>query len=80
MTVIQYPQTDVLGDDKTLPLLLFEDSNLPGIGPMAFGNVYVLLYLVLICGALCYLRWNEAIAEIGAMRAILYVYAFRLSP
>ena len=34
-----------------------------------------LLYLGLICSALCYLMWNEAIAGIGAMKANIYVYA-----
>ena len=34
-----------------------------------------LAYLSLLCSALCYLMWNEAIAEIGAMKANLYVYA-----
>ena len=59
----------------SLPLLLFEKSDLTGIGLLQFGDVCGVLYLGLICSALCYLMWNEAIAEIGAMKANLYVYA-----
>ena len=57
------------------PLLLFEGRGLTGIGLLKFKDVCGLLYLGLICSALCYLLWNEAIKEIGAMKANLYVYA-----
>ena len=59
----------------TAPLLLFENGDLTGIGLLKFNDVCGLLYLGLICSALCYLMWNAAIAEIGAMKANLYVYA-----
>ena len=59
----------------TAPLLLFEGGDLAGIGQLKVDDVCGLLYLGLICSALCYLMWNEAIAEIGAMKANLYVYA-----
>ena len=59
----------------TAPLLLFERGTMPGIGQLTFGDVCGLLYLGLICGAVCYLMWNTAIAEIGAMKTNLYVYA-----
>ena len=59
----------------TAPLLLFENGNLRGIGLLEFDDVCGLFYLGLICSALCYLMWNEAIADIGAMKANLYVYA-----
>ncbi len=58
-----------------LPLLLTEDGSLAGIGLMRLGDLCGLAYLGLICSALCYLMWNEAIAQIGAMKANLYVYA-----
>ena len=58
-----------------MPLLLLEHGDLTGIGRLRFGDICGLLYLGLICSALCYLMWNEAIAEIGAMKANLYVYA-----
>jgi drug/metabolite transporter (DMT)-like permease len=58
----------------TAPLLLFGGSGLTGIG-LAKTDLLGLFYLGLICSALCYLMWNEAIAEIGAMKANLYVYA-----
>ena len=57
------------------PLLLLEGGDLSGMRQLRFGNICGLLYLGLICSALCYLMWNEAIAEIGAMKANLYVYA-----
>lgn len=57
------------------PLLLFEGGDLTGIGLMGINDVCGLLYLGLICSALCYLMWNEAISGIGAMKANLYVYA-----
>ncbi len=58
----------------TAPLLLFGDGGLTGIGLMK-SDFCGLLYLGLICSALCYLMWNAALAEIGAMKANLYVYA-----
>ena len=57
------------------PLLLLEGGDLSGMRQLRFGNICGILYLGLICSALCYLMWNEAIAEIGAMKANLYVYA-----
>ncbi|MBO4378641.1 MAG: DMT family transporter [Clostridia bacterium] len=57
------------------PLLLFEKSSITGIGQLTFGDICGLLYLGLICSAVCYLMWNTAIEEIGAMKTNLYVYA-----
>ena len=59
----------------TAPLLLLEDGDLKGIRLMGFRDICGLFYLGLICSAVCYMMWNEAIAEIGAMKANLYVYA-----
>ena len=59
----------------SLPLLLMEGGDLTKIRTLRISNICGLLYLGLICSALCYLMWNEAIAEIGAMKANLYVYA-----
>ena len=59
----------------TAPLLLFEKGSMPEIGRLSLGDVCGLLYLGLICSAVCYLMWNAAIAEIGAMKTNLYVYA-----
>ena len=59
----------------TIPLLLFEGGSMDGIRLLKANDICGLLYLGLICSALCYLMWNEAIAEIGAMKANLYVYA-----
>ena len=58
-----------------VPLLLFEHADPARIRLLKFGDICGLLYLGLICSALCYLLWNEAIAQIGAMKANLYVYA-----
>ena len=57
------------------PLLLLKGGSLPDIGIMRLADICGLLYLGLICSALCYLMWNRAITEIGAMKANLYVYA-----
>ena len=59
----------------TAPLLLFEDGGPAGIRLLKFHDICGLLYLSLLCSALCYLMWNEALVEIGAMTANLYVYA-----
>jgi drug/metabolite transporter (DMT)-like permease len=45
-----------------------------GIRMMDVRDVCGLLYLGVICSAVCYLMWNQAISEIGAMKANLYVY------
>ena len=58
----------------TLPLLFWEKGNLSGIRLLKLDEICGLLYLGLICSALCYLMWNEAITEIGAMKTNLYVY------
>ena len=58
-----------------VPLLLIEGGDLKGIRLLKFVDICGLLYLGLICSALCYLMWNAAIAQIGAMKANLYVYA-----
>ena len=62
----------------TAPLLLLEGGDLKGIRLMGFRDICGLFYLGLICSAVCYMMWNEAIADIGAMTANLYVYAVRL--
>ncbi len=59
----------------TLPILIFRGGYLTGIRLLGPGDICGLLYLSLICSALCYLLWNKAITEIGAMKANLYVYA-----
>ena len=59
----------------TAPLLLIEKSTPAGIGLLNFHDICGLLYLGFICSALCYLMWNQALTEIGAMKANLYVYA-----
>ena len=58
----------------TAPLVMAEGSLMAGIRMMDLGDVCGLLYLGVICSALCYLMWNKAISEIGAMKANLYVY------
>lgn len=58
----------------TAPILLFQGGDLTGIGQLKFDDICGLLYLGLICSALCYLMWNAALTNIGAMKANLYVY------
>ena len=58
----------------TVPFLLSEGDRLAGIRLLKFDDICGLLYLSLICSALCYLMWNEALSVIGAMKANLYVY------
>ncbi|MCR5135544.1 MAG: DMT family transporter [Oscillospiraceae bacterium] len=59
----------------TIPLLIAEGRGLSGMTGMQAGDICGLLYLGLICSAVCYLMWNKAISIIGAMKANLYVYA-----
>ena len=59
---------------STTPLLLCEAREIPLQFTLAFGDVCSLLYLGLICSAVCYLLWNRAIYQIGALRTNLYVY------
>ena len=59
----------------TAPLLLVDGKDLSGITAMQPGDICGLLYLGLICSAVCYLMWNAAISKIGAMHSNLYVYA-----
>ena len=58
-----------------LPLLLLEHGDLNRIRLLKLDDICGLFYLGLICSAVCYMMWNEAIADIGAMKANLYVYA-----
>ena len=58
-----------------VPLLLLEGGDPKRIRLLRFDDICGLLYLGLVCSALGYLMWNVAIAEIGAMKANLYVYA-----
>ena len=58
-----------------LPLLLLEHGDLNRIRLLKLHDICGLFYLGLICSAVCYMMWNEAIADIGAMKANLYVYA-----
>ena len=58
----------------SLPLLAAE-KGLPPLRLLSLGEGCGLFYLGLVCSALCYLMWNEAIDEIGAMKTNLYVYA-----
>ena len=59
----------------TLPLLWLEHGDLNRIRLLKLDDICGLFYLGLICSAVCYMMWNEAIADIGAMKANLYVYA-----
>ena len=59
----------------TVPLLLAEGKGLSGVTAMQPGDICGLLYLGLICSAVCYLMWNAAISKIGAIHSNLNVYA-----
>ena len=39
------------------------------------GNVVSLLYLGIVCSAMCYLMWNRAIRQIGTLKTNIYMYA-----
>ena len=56
------------------PLLLNEGSLISELDSFSLLDVCGLLYLGLICSALCYLLWNTAIDSLGAVRTNLYVY------
>ena len=59
---------------SSTPLLLCEAREIPLQFTLGFGDVCSLLYLGLICSAVCYLLWNRAIYQIGALKTNLYVY------
>ena len=64
----------------TMPLLFMEGETeiFSVFGTLVFGDIWRLLYLGLICSALCYLLWNKAIEQIGPLKTNLYVYAVPL--
>lgn len=60
------------------PLLLAEGEPFTALRLLTIHDLFGLLYLGLICSALCYLLWNQAIDRLGALTANLYVYAVPL--
>ena len=63
---------------STTPLLLAEKTPLAAMASLGPVDICGLLYLGLICSALCYLLWNRAIDILGALKTNLYVYAVPL--
>ena len=39
------------------------------------GNIIRILYLAVVCSALCYLMWNTAMRDLGVMTLNIYLYA-----
>ncbi|MBY5034190.1 DMT family transporter [Streptococcus gallolyticus] len=65
------------GSILALPFLAFE----PAVDPHALltlENGHNLIFLGLICSALCYVLWSHAIARIGAIKTNTYIYAIPL--
>ena len=62
----------------SIPLLLGEGASLGVLTLLTAQNICGLLYLGLICSALCYLLWNSAIEQLGALKTNLYVYVVPL--
>ncbi len=60
------------------PLLVAEGEPFTALRLLTLHDFFGLLYLGLICSALCYLLWNHAIDRLGALTANLYVYAVPL--
>lgn len=57
-----------------LPLLLAE-RGMTGLSAIFTGsNIFYILYLGLVCSALCYIAWNTAIRCIGVLKANVYIY------
>ena len=60
------------------PLLLAEEKSFMVLRLLTLRDLFGLLYLGLICSALCYLLWNRALDRLGALTTNLYVYAVPL--
>ena len=60
------------------PLLLAEEKSFMVLRLLTLRDLFGLLYLGLICSALCYLLWNHALDRLGALTTNLYVYAVPL--
>ena len=60
------------------PLLLAEEEPFTVLRLLTLRDLFGLLYLGLICSALCYLLWNRALDRLGALTTNLYVYAVPL--
>ena len=60
------------------PLLLAEEKTFTVLRLLTLRDLFGLLYLGLICSALCYLLWNRALDRLGALTTNLYVYAVPL--
>lgn len=58
--------------------LLLADEPVSLADLLTLKSVMALLYLGFICSALCYLMWNYAIKQIGALKTNLYMYAVPL--
>ena len=59
----------------SIPMLLAEREPLALTPLLTPGSIFSLLYLGIVCSAMCYLMWNRAIRQIGTLKTNLYMYA-----
>ena len=63
---------------SSAPLLLMGSESLPRLSALRMSDYFSLLYLGVVCSAICYVLWNKAIRQLGAVKTNLYVYAVPL--
>lgn len=68
----------IYGLVSSLPLLLAEHQPIHFSALLHPAGIASLLYLGIICSALCYVLWNSAITRIGTLKTNLYIYAVPL--
>ncbi len=60
------------------PIMLAEGAPFTLHDALGGGRIFALLYLALICSALCYVLWNKAIFSLGMTSTNTYLYAMPL--
>ena len=63
---------------SSAPLLLLRSESLLRLSALRVSDYFNLLYLGVVCSAICYVLWNRAIWQLGTLKTNLYVYAVPL--
>lgn len=59
----------------SFPILVSENAQFEFSTIFSTANILSLLYLGVICSAICYMMWNSAIKQIGVLKTNIYMYA-----